>query len=142
MAKSSYDAPAARNAVRVIELLCESERPLGVREVARRLELNSNMVFRLMRTLHRQGWVVPDEDGTKYAMSLRPFVLVLFTGFMLGCQRGDDYFLVGTPPEKREQKKMASLECRYFPGEISFHIICGFTGGKDAQTAEKPLYKF
>ena len=29
---------------------------------------------------------------------------------------------------------MTSLECLYFPPEIPFHIICGFTGGKDART--------
>ncbi len=72
MAKTSYDVPAVRKALRLIELLCESEEPLGVSDIGQRLKLNKNMTFRLLRTLHAEGWIV-QEDGPKYRMSLRPF---------------------------------------------------------------------
>jgi len=72
MAKTSYDVPAVRKALRLIELLCDSDEPLGVTEIGQRLELNKNMTFRLLRTLHGEGWIV-QEEGPKYRMSLRPF---------------------------------------------------------------------
>ena len=72
MAKASYDVPALRKALRLIELLCDSDVPLGVSEIGQRLDLNKNMTFRLLRTLLKEGWVV-QETGPKYRMSLRPF---------------------------------------------------------------------
>lgn len=71
--KASYDAPAARNAVKLLEFLCGSEQPLGGREIARHLDLNSNMVFRLLRTLSEEGWIVASDGGVKYSIGLRPF---------------------------------------------------------------------
>lgn len=73
MAKTSYDAPAARNAIRLIEELCLSDKPLGVREIGRRLDLNSNMVFRLLKTLEAGEWLVTSDGGAKYTVGLRPF---------------------------------------------------------------------
>jgi len=73
MAKTSYDAPAVRKAVHLIELLCDSDKSLGVSEISQALEINSNMVFRLLKTLEEEGWIVKTAEGPKYSMSLRPF---------------------------------------------------------------------
>ena len=73
MANTSYNAPAARNAIIIVERLCQSETPIGVREICRQTGLNPNMVFRLLKTLEDVNWIVAYEGGTKYAMSLRPF---------------------------------------------------------------------
>jgi DNA-binding IclR family transcriptional regulator len=73
MAKTSYDVPAIRKGIRVIELLCDSHVPLGVTEIAQKLGLNTNMVFRLLRTLQDEGWIVEHDNGPKYVMSLKPF---------------------------------------------------------------------
>jgi IclR family transcriptional regulator, KDG regulon repressor len=72
MAKSSYDVPAVRKAIRLLELLCESPEPLGITEIGRRLDLNKNMVFRLVRTLCDEGWLVV-ENETTYRVGLLPF---------------------------------------------------------------------
>ena len=45
MAKPSYDAPAVRYAVQMIEMLGDSDKPLGVAEICKALDLNNNMVF-------------------------------------------------------------------------------------------------
>jgi len=45
---------------------------MGVSELTRALGLNKNMVFRLVQTLERQGWIT-QEHGAKYRVSLRPF---------------------------------------------------------------------
>lgn len=74
MTERSYDVPAVRKAISLIELLCESARPMGISEISQRLELNKNMVFRLVRTLSELGWIVADNDnGLKYRMTLQPF---------------------------------------------------------------------
>lgn len=71
-ADARYDAPAARLAIQLVELLCASEQPLGVGELARRLDSNTNMAFRLLRTLEEVGWI-RQRDDAKYEMGLRPF---------------------------------------------------------------------
>ena len=74
MSEREYDVPAARKAISLIELLCESIKPLGISEISQRLDLNKNMVFRLVRTLTELGWIVADgEESQKYRMTLLPF---------------------------------------------------------------------
>ncbi|MCL1920248.1 MAG: IclR family transcriptional regulator [Kiritimatiellaeota bacterium] len=72
--KPTYDAPAARMVIRLVEVLCESEVPLGVTELCQRLGSNANMVFRLLQVLEQAEWVmrIPGVNP-KYAMGLRPF---------------------------------------------------------------------
>ncbi len=72
-APARYDVPAVRQVLQVIELLCESEQPLGVSQIGQALRMNKSMVFRLLQTLLRGGWVVRDEDRQSYRMGLRPF---------------------------------------------------------------------
>jgi DNA-binding IclR family transcriptional regulator len=66
-----YNSPAVAKAIRVLELLCESSVPLTQAEIGRRLGLNNNMTFRLLRTLQEAEWVVKLDGG--YGMGLRPF---------------------------------------------------------------------
>ncbi len=70
---TSYDVPAVSKAIRLIELLCESDKSLGVAEIVRALELNNNMVFRLLKTLQKEGWIIQEDEGPKYRMSLQAF---------------------------------------------------------------------
>jgi DNA-binding IclR family transcriptional regulator len=72
--KPTYDAPAARMVIRLIEELCASDKPLGVTDLVQRLNSNANMVFRLLHTLEGTGWIIRSGVTTpKYAMGLRPF---------------------------------------------------------------------
>lgn len=69
-------APAAEAAVRVVELLGTAAEPLSLSEISRRLELNKNMVFRILNTLKDRDWVYADPVmGGKYALTLRPFAV-------------------------------------------------------------------
>lgn len=72
--KPTYDAPAARMVIRLIEELCTSDEPMGVTDLVQRLKSNANMVFRLLHTLEGMGWIIRSGVATpKYAMGLRPF---------------------------------------------------------------------
>ncbi len=69
--KNSYDAPALRKGVRLLELLCQAAEPLSVTQISQSLELNKHMVLRLLGTLCDEGWVV-QEEGPVYRVSLVP----------------------------------------------------------------------
>ncbi|MCZ7645135.1 MAG: IclR family transcriptional regulator [Planctomycetota bacterium] len=69
----SNEVPALRAALRVMVQLCESRDAQGVTELGKALGLNKNMVFRILRTLDEEGWVVRENESAKYRMSLRPF---------------------------------------------------------------------
>lgn len=68
---NSYQAPALRKGVRLLELLCQASEPLTVAEISRSLRLNKHMVLRLLGTLCEDGWVV-EEAGPAYRVSLLP----------------------------------------------------------------------
>jgi len=72
--KPTYDAPAARMMIRLIETLCESEAPLGVTELVQRTGSNANMIFRILQVLEQAEWVARVSDSApKYAIGLRLF---------------------------------------------------------------------
>lgn len=68
---NSYDAPALRKGIRLLELLCEAAEPLSVTHLSQKLGLNKHMVLRLLGTLCDEGWVV-QEHGPVYRLSLVP----------------------------------------------------------------------
>jgi DNA-binding IclR family transcriptional regulator len=76
MTTPSYDVPAVRKAIRLLELLSCSPRPLGIAEISRALGLNTNMVFRLVTVLRDEQWLVQEPTEPKYRISAHPFRLL------------------------------------------------------------------
>lgn len=66
-------APAAEAAVQILTFLACSERELGLSEISRGTGINKNMVFRILGSLEKEGWVYG--NGQKYALTLLPFCL-------------------------------------------------------------------
>ena len=60
-AKSEYAIQTVTNALRVLETF-ETFEQLGVTELARRLNLHKNNVFRILATLEENGWVEQTDD--------------------------------------------------------------------------------
>jgi len=60
-AKSEYAIQTVSNALRLLEAF-EGEEELGVTELAKRLNLHKNNVFRLLATLEQKGYVEQDEN--------------------------------------------------------------------------------
>ncbi len=67
-------APAVGFCVRVIEVLADTEAPIGISEISRRTEINKNMVSRILHTLEEENWVQCD-DRACYSLTLLPFCL-------------------------------------------------------------------
>lgn len=73
MAEKTYRVPAVEKCVRLIQVLCESSKPLTLTEIAKGVGTNNNMAYRILRTLEAEGWIIQEKPGPKYRMSLRPF---------------------------------------------------------------------
>ncbi len=67
-------APAAEAATQILTFLSECEQETGVSEISRGTEINKNMVFRILNSLEKEGWVYC--NGQKYSLTLLPFKLV------------------------------------------------------------------
>lgn len=66
-AKSEYAIQTVTNALRVLDVF-EADEEIGVTELARRLHLHKNNVFRLLATLEDKGWVEQSEDSERYRL--------------------------------------------------------------------------
>jgi IclR family transcriptional regulator, KDG regulon repressor len=68
--KSDYMIHTVRNALRVLEEF-RDEAELGVTELARRLGLHKNNVFRILATLEQQGYVEQVGENEAYRLGVR-----------------------------------------------------------------------
>lgn len=71
--KAQYDVPAVRKTLQLLKALAAANRPLGVSEISRAIDSNKNMTFRLLTTLVDEGWIVAEEPGPGYRLTLMPF---------------------------------------------------------------------
>jgi DNA-binding IclR family transcriptional regulator len=72
-AKSEYAIQTVTNALRVLEAF-ETDEQLGVTELARRLGLHKNNVFRLLATLEESRWV-EQTTADLYRLGSKPYCL-------------------------------------------------------------------
>lgn len=68
--KRDYVIQTVTNAVRLLESFRDEE-ALGVTELARRLELHKNNVFRLLATLEENGYVEQASESDRYRLGVR-----------------------------------------------------------------------
>lgn len=66
-------APSVEASTKIISFLADSEREVGISEISRGTEINKNMVFRILNTLEKEGWVYCHEQ--KYSLTLSLFGL-------------------------------------------------------------------
>lgn len=67
--RRDYVIQAVRNCLRVLAAF-ENEEELGVTELARRLKLHKNNVFRLLATLQEEGYVEKNEQTERYRLGI------------------------------------------------------------------------
>lgn len=68
-------APAVGLSIKLITLLSEQPEAIGISEISRKLDINKNMVSRILNSLEEEGWVYSNPDA-KYRLSLLPFQIV------------------------------------------------------------------
>lgn len=62
-------------ALRIIEILAHSEKPLGVTELGKLIGVHKSTAYRLIYTLRQFGYVDQDEETEKYYLGLKPLEL-------------------------------------------------------------------
>lgn len=58
-------------ALQLIEALAGANGPVGVSQLGRELQINKSTVYRLLDTLVRHGYAKQEEDGVRYALTVK-----------------------------------------------------------------------
>jgi len=74
--KDSSPAPAATQTIRIVEYLSSCSNMASISEIARGVNVNNNMVFRVLKALEQEGWVYADLISGKYQLTLKPVNVV------------------------------------------------------------------
>jgi DNA-binding IclR family transcriptional regulator len=67
-ATERYHVPNLERALRILEHLAELGRPCGISDIADRLKLPKNSVFRIVSTLHAHGYLKRDDSSKQFAL--------------------------------------------------------------------------
>ena len=73
--RDSQGIQSVHTALRVLEALCESRKPMGVTEIANHMGETKTRIFRHLRTLLADGYVHQDTESEKYRLSIKLFHL-------------------------------------------------------------------
>jgi len=73
--KTLDNIQSLERALRIIEILAHSEKPLGVTEIGKLIGVHKSTAYRLIYTLRQFGYVDQDEDTEKYYLGLKPLEL-------------------------------------------------------------------
>jgi DNA-binding IclR family transcriptional regulator len=71
----SYPVPALDKGLDIIEALASAAVPQSLAELAERLGRSSSELFRMLNCLERRGYLARDADSTRFALSLKLFML-------------------------------------------------------------------
>ncbi|HVN95736.1 MAG TPA: IclR family transcriptional regulator [Syntrophorhabdaceae bacterium] len=139
-----YDAPVIKKALDVLKLIVESNKSLGVTEIARALRLSKSTVFGILKALQDTGFITKSKTSKRYAVGqelfklsktvlqgdvlttiARPFLeklveLVDETAFL--CAREDNAIKVLDTIETRKKLKISSPIGTRFP--ITASVFC------------------
>lgn len=63
-----YHVPNLERALRILEHLAELGHPSGISDIAERLDLPKNSVFRIVCTLHAHGYLKRDDSSKQFAL--------------------------------------------------------------------------
>lgn len=68
-----YNVTALRKSIAVLGVIKDSQKPLGVSEIARRADVSKNMCLRILETLSDLGWVSQHTSSPVYELTLAPY---------------------------------------------------------------------
>jgi DNA-binding IclR family transcriptional regulator len=70
-----YNAPVIKKAFEVLRLIVESNKPLNVTEIARKLTLSKSTVFGILKALQDTGFITKSKTTKRYAIGQELFKL-------------------------------------------------------------------
>jgi len=111
-----YNINSIDRALNLLELLARDGESIGVTELAKRLDLDKSMIYRLLSTLVLRGYVEQDEESRKYKLGLK---VVELAGMKLSTV---EMFSVARPLLKELVKRTG--ETVHMAMMVQFDIIC------------------
>lgn len=73
--KSLDNVQSLERALKIIDLLAHSNKPMGVTEIGKLIGVHKSTAYRLVSTLRQFGYVDQDEETEKYFLGLKPLEL-------------------------------------------------------------------
>ena len=123
--KSDYVIQTVTHALSLLEAF-EGEEELGVTDLAQRLDLHKNNVFRLLATLQEKGYIEQDPDSERYRLGVRCLEIGRSFAGNRGLVRYARPFLESLAQETGESVHLAVLrdfEVVYLDGEQSDQLV-------------------
>lgn len=126
MKMTKADTGSLAKGIKLLEILADTGRALGVSELARLLSLDKSTVYRLLTTFKSSGYVEQDPETRKYAIGPR---MIAVSSRVLG---NNDVYLQARPimkkllQETRETVHLAMLienQVVYIAQEISPEVV-------------------
>ncbi|MBC7227933.1 MAG: IclR family transcriptional regulator [Thermoflexales bacterium] len=123
---SQADAGSLVKGIKLLEVLADTGRAMGVSELSRTLGLDKSTVYRLLATLKARGYVEQDPETRKYAVGPK---MIAVSSRILG---NNDVYLQARPVMKRllqETRETVHLAMRmenqvvYIAQEISPEVV-------------------
>ncbi len=74
-AKMLDNVQSLERALKIIDLLAHSSKPMGVTEIGKLIGVHKSTAYRLVSTLRQFGYVDQDEETEKYFLGLKPLEL-------------------------------------------------------------------
>lgn len=113
--KGDYAIQTVSNALRVLDAFRDAD-DFGVTELAKRLDLHKNNVFRLLATLEQDGYIEQSSEGDRYRLGVRSLEL-------------GQAFLRGRPMLGRARPYVRELadharESAHFSVRREFEVVC------------------
>lgn len=109
-AKSDYLIQSVSRALDLLEAFSAKEGGLGVTELARKLKLHKNNVFRLLATLETRGYVEQDRDSERYHLGAKVYEIASVFLHHLDFRRQARPHLEGLAAKSRETAHLAMLD--------------------------------
>lgn len=73
--KDAYCIQAAYNVLQALDLFATNNAQIGVSELRKALDINANMAFRILHTLEKAKYIVPNAGTGKYYLSMKLLAL-------------------------------------------------------------------
>lgn len=109
-AKSDYLIQSVSRALDLLEAFSAKEGALGVTELARKLKLHKNNVFRLLATLETRGYVEQDKETERYRLGAKVYEIAAVFLQHLDLRRQARPYLETLAAKSGETTSLAVLE--------------------------------
>ena len=109
----TYSAPAARKAICLLELMATEDKPFSVTELATRLDVTVNSVFRILKELETLQYIVKNESDSTYTLTAKLYYLGISLSSRISLKHSAQPFLTRLREETHETVLLTTFGQHY-----------------------------